>query len=164
VGNNERPVTLVPRGDSRSREKERPRFVVRSVQVINNIIEAVVGELRDVFSDNPTRSHGLNDDEHGGPQMARIVISAPVARRAPRLAREAPGNKVNCTNGTSVKGMDVVMDGHLREVLTQHLLAVRINLAVENGAEARPLRRQREAADTRKQIDVGGLHLPSYEQ
>jgi hypothetical protein len=139
-----------------SRKYNRPHFVTRILQISAHLIECHSDEVANVLTTDPIGLRRSDKSQHLRPEMAVICRATLPPRRTEGLTRETPGKEIR--RGRVDKGSDVAMNGHLREVLAQHLLAVRINLAVENGAEARPLRRQREAADTRKQIDVGGLH------
>jgi len=139
VGKSECPLATMLRSDSESRKYERPCGVTRSFQVGESAIEPNARESFNILSNNPCRSYLRDAAKHFWPEVAIVGKIALLADATEGLTGMTAGKKVGEPGIT--KGVDISMNGHLRKVLFEYALAVRINLAVEDRLEACPARR-----------------------
>jgi hypothetical protein len=108
-----------------------------------------------VLPDHPGGSEGEDDGVHGRPEPPWIVLSESGPGETGGLAGEAAGDNVNGRAWPGLPpldtGTDVVMAGHLRPVMGQHLLAERVVLHLADHAHPGAFQSEVEAADTGEQ-------------
>jgi len=91
VGHNEAPVPHVRGADARSRKKERPARVTRTLQVSTHIVECHVDESSNVLSNNPSGPELPHHSEHFRPEETVILRAFSLPGTGERLAWETTG-------------------------------------------------------------------------
>ncbi len=142
------------RFDSANRNNGRPDGVAEAFQVIVDIVEHHVSDVRRVLNQNVGWSGLRNNPSHFRPERTVICVAKLFPGNTVWLAREPAGNKVNCSELVSVERLDVVMLRHSWPMLVEHTSAPRVNLAEANGLVTEPVDCKRKTANAREQIKV----------
>lgn len=155
VGNNPDAISPVPRADGTSRKYNRPRFVTEAFQVSETIVECHADEASNVLTKDPAGPHLANNASHFRPEVTVIRRASALPGNGPRLARKSPGEQGDwLSHKLACEGSDVIVDSHIGPMLSKNLLTEWIDLAELHGLITSPSRSQREAADTRKEIEM----------
>lgn len=158
VGSNDpQAVSLVRRTDVMS-SKHAPRNIKPQVgKPCEDAIQSASAQPPAVLGKDERRPNLANNAAHLEPEAAALsgeTCSAP--RAGDVLARETPGNNVNCAPpGVSVERADVVPDGEWVEAtvelaLSQHALAVSVDLDGADGAPTEKAARKQSSTGAGK--------------
>lgn len=157
VCNNPDAIPFVRGIDTDSRNNNRPAGVAVCFQVSKHRVELHLDDASNVLTKHPAGSAFVNNAAHFWPERAVIFRASSLPGDTVGLTRKPAGEYVASSpsvNGGGVKGRDVVMDGDSGEVLGQHPLAPRINLAEADGLHAAPSGGKRKSTNPRKQVEV----------
>jgi len=117
VGQDEDPEPLVRRADFCRREQTRRRRVAQAPKLPQDGLEPEGDVTGDVFKEGPFRAAFADDTGNVGPEMAGIVGTTALSRRAERLAGISGKDGVERTvEGASVEAPQIVPDRGRGEV------------------------------------------------
>jgi hypothetical protein len=131
----EDPFPLVRRPNRRSRKYNRPRFVARSVQIIEYRVESQRDESSNIFKAQPSGPDASNDPVNFRPEPASISRTSALTCGTGGLAGESCDDQINCS------GFSKLIAHHLtyisqpldvRPVLLQHPIAEWVYLHLPN--------------------------------
>ena len=99
VGKKPRPLAEVSGSDGTSRNIKRLDFVALSFQVSTHFSENQIGDVRHVFTQDPSWLALGYDSKHLRPEVARVVFGAAFSGDAERLARESSRDEITSDSG-----------------------------------------------------------------
>jgi hypothetical protein len=115
-----------------------------------------------VLPDDPSRSEGVGDTGHLGPEPAGVFDAESEAGGAVGLAGVAAGEDVDTRPRLrpppGERGSDVTMTGHLRPVLVEDGPCELVDLDETNRGHSGALQTERHPADAREQLK--DVHAP----
>lgn len=132
VGHSEQPGTCVWGAHLTSPDAADSMSVSQSNKVSVDDVESPGAQAGHVLPQHPLRSKSGDDGDHAGPRPPRIIRSETETSEGDGLAGETPGDQINGRAGLGQPpvggGVDVVMEWHLRVVVSENGAAERITL------------------------------------
>lgn len=121
-------MSEVRRADGTSRYIERPRGVVQTFKVIEDVVEDCRAYSRNILSKHPSGPEFSDDSEILRPEVALVVFALSFSGEAMGLAGESSANKVNWLEVVSSDISDISISGHGWPMLFQYPIAVGVIL------------------------------------
>jgi len=113
-GEDEQPLALVGRADFRRREEACRKAVAHADQSCGDFGEAEAEMMGDILKEDEGRVDLTDDARDVGPEVARVICAAALARDGERLARIARSDDVHrAAPRAAVEGGNVVPDNSL---------------------------------------------------
>jgi hypothetical protein len=132
-----------------SRNNKRLPGVPDVFQVRKHLVEAHADVPSNIFTNEPIGPELMQKAMHLRPEVTVILFACSLPGKAEGLARVSAANNVNWFNIASFQGSHVLKDRHPGEILSQHLLRERLNLAKCHRLNlAGPVCRERKSADS----------------
>jgi len=123
VGHNEYPISHVRGTDARSRKKERPAGVTRTLQVSKHVIECQTDEASNILSNDPSGPEFLHHSKHFRPEITVVFRAFSLAGTGERLTGEATGQYGRCMfdagfpDSVNCDILDILPSRHIGPVL-----------------------------------------------
>ena len=107
-----------------------------------------------IFGNDPSRPDLSNKAIHLRPEMSFIFRATPASCHAEGLARVSPANKLDCAPvRAAVEGAHVLVDRHVRPVLSQDGAAIRFDLAKSDGSHSCGFEAERESTNAGEKVE-----------
>lgn len=157
--NDENPIPAMFGVNGTSRNNKRNRLVAETFQIRKHVVEAHIDDVSNILANNPSRPDFGNDSQHLRPEETVIRLASALPGLTKWLTWPSAANKVNWFGLDNCS--DVSVQLHPRPVSLQHLLTVRVYLALPSYFHPCSFKTEIKTANAGEQTSYSQVTSPS---